>query len=588
VSGRAQGQRGLGARFSEAYRRTAIRVRSRSSDPNSIRVHEQRGNIEICFGRSSETRLILIRLHHILKRLRASRLASDNGLHWVAEDGALIKWRHYPNYCLSIVYIEVPGAPQKVEVVVGDFEPLGSRLLPGLAWRMGDSVIWLAQAITICQRNGRSSITAASFCQDKLGPILQRPVQREADRYEICLFISWAPNGLEIYHRFAALSTDAVGQSNWFKARRATDIFNDFVAGRLFAAGSSDRYPSEQAALAWFEYLGFLQCDGENAVCALLRHEIADSVADCYLSAGARAHGLWCVPPEVHTRLHLAGVELLLTAHSELGGGHWLHAAAAGLGYCLRYLSAPLSGDEIWFLHDSAEAWSQPHQISSRAFGKGVDVSLTLNTHVQALCVIHDLLQVSEAPELNDVLIGGLGALYRVLTASPAGLLYSALERYYLCSTKLTKGGKARPNCFVNACYWALQSVAPRICMPSGFIQRDLTLSCYHWKYHIVNLKDLLLLYSRKENAELRGAIVSGYRFIEKLDLDVVLNRHPLFCEILDIHALFALLIEKKGIPSVLAIRAIFSEKGPFLSLYYVARLERMLLREQRNCTASR
>jgi hypothetical protein len=96
--------------------------------------------------------------------------------------------------------------------------------------------------------------------------------------------------------------------------------------------------------------------------------------------------------------------------------------------------------------------------------------------------------------------------------------------------------------------YWKIKEKYPRIVLPGGFIERDLNRTKLSDRYHIINIKDLVIaLQSPDRDDRLVPYIRDGLKFIDKLldnsSLDL-LNHSPYYIEYLDVMRLYSDLIE--------------------------------------------
>jgi hypothetical protein len=336
--------------------------------------------------------------------------------------------------------------------------------------------------------------------------------------------------------------------SNWFLVDTWDDIWASLIAGYIYDKRRDDRirkrFRCQQCAYAWWKYLDFCYEQSKNAVYLLLRNEVSAAVvAQTRLSFG---HGFWSDAMETHSRFHFSGIHLLISQYLRTQEQIWLDAAEASMAYAAEHLTQHIGRQTVWFLHDTEEEYIQPHRFFSRQFGKQKTNSLTLNTHVYGLTCLARLTKLPLHGGRWDALYqSGLSSLRAVLAASPGNSVYRAIDwvsaaTHPQACTKLPLAVARRIHAGAQSAYGIAKRWLPRLVMPDGFIERDLTLSVRSKKYHILNLKDLLLLYQLTNQDWLRPYIVAGLSSGKTADLARELKKSPYFLEWLDILQLAA------------------------------------------------
>jgi len=287
-----------------------------------------------------------------------------------------------------------------------------------------------------------------------------------------------------------------------------------------------------------------------------MRDEVAYSVLLDMHEDGGYRHGFWSDDMETHSRFHLDGIELFISQYDLSLNKLWLDACHRGLSFLFNNLSDDLDEDMIWFLHDTLEDKNH-HFFKSTIFGKQPGNSLCINTHTQALRVLHRMHR-REPEETTYVTAykNGMKALQRVLEYQPADLIYRFLVQWILNShimvnksRLIRKVNTVFIRWFLKPIYWKAQQKYPRLVHSNGFIERDLSLSFVSDKYHITNVKELLKLYDLEKPQWLKPYIIGGLNFIKqyiaKKGLRNVLQKSPYYIEVMDIFALYSHIIEE-------------------------------------------
>jgi hypothetical protein len=348
-------------------------------------------------------------------------------------------------------------------------------------------------------------------------------------------------------------------KSNWFTADAPEDFWNYLINGSIYDPRAHQpigkRFKCQQCAFAWWNYFGYLFRSTEKKYYDLMQDEIAFSIMCDLDEEGAWRHGFWFDDMEIHSRFHLDGINLLVSQYEKDGNEFWLAKARAAMDYVVRNLTDTFRNGDIWFLHDSIEE-KDNHKFFSGLFGKNEFNTLCLNTHIQALCVLQRLKKYEvEGGPYTRYYTSGYRALHTVMEHRPAEYLYKALVKLFVMQKKQSNGipvfkriRKAAASRLIGLLYWKIKEEYPRIVLPGGLIERDLNVTRFSDRYHIINIKDLLSLYMTGRDERLVPYIRDGFKFIGKLldnsSLDSLLNQSPYYIEYLDVMRLYNDLIE--------------------------------------------
>ncbi len=399
----------------------------------------------------------------------------------------------------------------------------------------------------------------------------------------------------EFFTELSSLSdieTRLYRKSDWFFAGSPANFWNYWINGSLYDPrswrGINKRFKCQQCAFAWWNYFALLHRRTGKKIYRLLRDEVAYSVLLDLSPQGEWGHGYWSDEIETHARFHLDGIHLLLSQYEETKLPIWREAAERAMAYVFDHLVDTLDDGCPWFLHDTLEG-KKEHYIKSNIFGKNTGNSLCLNTHVQALTVLHRLSRLAPGKAIYaDKFERGAAALHRALDYQPGEPFY----RFLAFMLKRCYGSLPHNNALwariSNAAlwrvtlimYWWLKRFFPRFVLPQGFIERDLTLTVAADNYHNTNLKDLLTLYQQAPYPWLRPYIQNGFTFerdlVRTLGLSRAVENSPYYFEFIDILDLYDRLIEP--LPDgelALAENTLYKSTGGCSLDYYASELVR-------------
>jgi hypothetical protein len=289
-----------------------------------------------------------------------------------------------------------------------------------------------------------------------------------------------------------------------------------------------------------YELLGILGAATGKAVYATLREAVAYAVLLALGDDHRWRHGNWTELDETHTRLQLDGIALLLAHHAASGEPRFHERAVAALEWLLG-IAEPLGGDGLWFLHDTLEldlttARRFYAMRPSTAFGKSHGNTLCLNTQLDTLTALARLGAVTPGSPYHAPFVRGLRAAEHVLAARPSERWFAAITRIRdraLRAQRPSADGQSR-----DGGGWALvERIArrllrrskerwPRLVLPNGYIERDLTAAAFSDFYHVQNVKDLLALERLAPAAWMRPVIDAGVTWLLDQDLAHLVARH--------------------------------------------------------------
>jgi hypothetical protein len=259
----------------------------------------------------------------------------------------------------------------------------------------------------------------------------------------------------------------------------------------------------------------------------LFKQQLVLSVLGRQGEDGAWRHGEWTDDMESHFRLHASGMHLLLDAYDEAHDPairHGLNRAAAFIS-----LQREQIGFGEWFLHDELErseaamAKAPFKWVSSRALGKSPGNMLVLNSHLDTTVGLSRYNNLAQDKDLEHVLDSARACTLQVLRQRPVEWLYRLLMVAIL-PTFLPKTEAERLPRWQRALKrlgWKyiiprlprIKARFPRLVMPGGYIDRELTLHTWAHHYLGVNLMDLARHQSRHPEPEIESLIEQTVSF---------------------------------------------------------------------------
>jgi hypothetical protein len=252
-----------------------------------------------------------------------------------------------------------------------------------------------------------------------------------------------------------------------------------------------------------------------------LKTQVVFSVIFHQDSDGAWRQGLHTDILEEHYRYQCSAIHMLSADYEQTKDVFVLSA----LKKAVEYLGSQCEALNIgtWYLHDSLER--NPDTIrnsplpflESRALGKSTSNMLVLNTHLDALVALSRYEDVSNRFDLEKAKISGIKAVIAILGLRPAEVLYrilfKAIELTFVPISrvrKLSLQNRVIRKLAVLMLVPLLPRVKkffPRLVMPTGYIDRDLSVRHLAHVYHAINVMDILRFH-RRYNITMVDAII--------------------------------------------------------------------------------
>lgn len=395
-------------------------------------------------------------------------------------------------------------------------------------------------------------------------------------------------NNAEYIEEIRLLQTverDLYRKSDWFFANKPSDIWKYLINGSIYDPrghkGMNKRYKCQQCAYTWWSYFGFLKMETGKKLYDTMQDVMAYSVLIDLSPHGEWRHGFWTDDMEIHARFQLDGIHLLISQYEKTGNSLWVKAAERAMGYVAEHLMDHFDDGSLWFLHDTTEHQDTRTHFQSTLFGKSPGNSLCINTHVQGLTVLHRLRRaIPQNPIYGEMFEKGVTALKRVLEHQPADAIYRVFLAMWI---KIRKKPKSKAEIVMHAVmtrsiikvFWAVRRRFPRLAYPGGWIDRDLTISCFSENYQVTNLKDFLTLYKQVPLPWLLPYIKDNFdvlrKFLCQFGLTNALESSPYYIEFIDVLYMYDKIIGEIDEEEILNAKEAVRQKVNGTSVDYVA-----------------
>lgn len=287
------------------------------------------------------------------------------------------------------------------------------------------------------------------------------------------------------------------------------DLYRHLINGTVydlrFSWPHNKKCFSENEAHALYTtYSGLEKATGKTFY-RFFQQQIVLSVIHRQANDGAWYHGMWTDETECHYRLHTSALHLLMDEFDRTACLQVKTALERGVAFIAKHHDQLDCG--AWFLHDSLELNdtainSGPFQwISNRSLGKRPSNMLVLNTHLDTSIAINRYQALTGDQQYAQLIESALASTRRVLGLAPANWLYKPL--FWAIGLTMLPTEKARK---LAAPVRAIKRIAadylikklpdikarfPRLVMPNGYIDRELSLRTWALDYQTINLMDL-------------------------------------------------------------------------------------------------
>jgi len=262
---------------------------------------------------------------------------------------------------------------------------------------------------------------------------------------------------------------------------------------------------SENDAHALYVTLSGLNQTSGKSIYGLLKRLIIIATISRQGTDGAWRHGEWSDDMEAHFRLHCSGMHLLMDALSEEKN----QTVEDSLKNAASFISRQRDNTNIgtWFLHDELELSEASMRkspfkwVRSKAFGKSLSNMLVLNTHLDTTIALDRYATITGDQQYCNEVISARHAVSALLDAKPAESLYRLIFRIIELTLLPTEQASKLPAYvrIFKRLGWKylipnlqhIKKIFPRINMPSGYIDRALSLKGISPAYQSINTMDL-------------------------------------------------------------------------------------------------
>ena len=357
------------------------------------------------------------------------------------------------------------------------------------------------------------------------------------------------------------VETRKVIRSDWFFYHGINDLWDYLINGNFFSSRHKVHkraWPGQNIPYVLYHYLDFLARQTKKQIYGLLCDLIAYSVMLSLPDDGRWRHGIWSDINETHNVHQIAGIHILLSYFQRTARDAFLGKAKKAMDFLIS-IADTLSDDKIWFLHDTLETNMTDSGLfykifASTAFGKSTSNTLCINSHISTLIALHRINRIAPDPKYDTCFEKGVNALKQVLQATPSNCLFATAYRPRDILIKLwakTENKTTKKLLKV----WTLllrrhllpflKKKSPRLLMPNGFIERDLSHSALSDFYHFRNLEDILILYNLTKADWLLNIITKSIKYtVHSRFADYVLSREPKAILFLDIILLYSDMVD--------------------------------------------
>jgi hypothetical protein len=378
------------------------------------------------------------------------------------------------------------------------------------------------------ERQNKAEVTVSTDTNDVMYSIKGG----EAGSVEFCI-LTFAKN-IETFanelSNFAPVETRKVIKSFWFHYERPADIWDYFINGRILSIrhlGRIKPWHSKNLVFAFYYHLEFLCAQTNKYIYRLFGDLIAYSLMVSLPDDGRWRHGSWTDLMETHTVHQITGIHVLLSYYERTKREIFLQKAKQAVDFLID-LAEELPDNGIWFMHDTLETsiddvrLGYKNLVPSRAFGKSESNTLCINTHIATMMVLDKINQVDPTEQYKEYFDRGLITIKKVLTAKPCTLLYYCLYRLRDVIVKInlkhnnnfTKDILKKYNILLRRYILPfLNKTFPRIVIPNGYIERDISASNINTPYHFITLRDMLKLYSRVKEDWLKKILSKSIKY---------------------------------------------------------------------------
>jgi hypothetical protein len=319
------------------------------------------------------------------------------------------------------------------------------------------------------------------------------------------------------------------------------DLYGNLIRGAIYKNGWSwppglpwkTAYCETDAHALYVAFHSLQKATGKR-IYQHLKTQLVFSVIARQGADGAWRHGLWTDELEVHYRLHCSAIHLLLADYEETEDA----CVGSALDRAVEYLSEQHDQLRVgrWYLHDSLERSLPAMEKSpltfqkSSALGKSPSNMLVLNTHLDALVALRRYEEVRGRSFLENEVTAGVNATLTVLDLCPAEPLYRLVFRAIELTFLPISVARGLPlpvralrrlaRVKIIPLLPKIKRFFPRLVMPNGYVDRNLSLDEFTYAYFPINVMDLLRFQRRFGIKRVDALIDRAIEFMERVGLE--------------------------------------------------------------------
>lgn len=351
---------------------------------------------------------------------------------------------------------------------------------------------------------------------------------------------------------------------NIFYYKGLCDLWDYLIQGKIYKpspGGSNHSVQSQHTAYSLYYHMSYLHDRFGKHLYLIIRQLIAHTVLLSLDKSNRWRHGLWADKMETHCIFQASAIDVLVDYYELSGREVFLEKAKAAADYLVE-IADRLSNDSLWFLHDTLELNIEDARLfyadllPSTALGKSESNTLCLNSHLWTMIVLHRLSKLQQGQRYTVSLQKGHRALEMALSLKPLSILYEPIYWLRDCFYAMAQKIPCKLTEILRRKYesllkkgWLLRLKVrhPRIVMPNGFAERDISATLLMNDYHLVNLSHLICLYRDVPEPWLGDIIEKCMRFTMRSSVLRNFSRHaPKATMILDILILYTAVLDEK------------------------------------------
>lgn len=313
--------------------------------------------------------------------------------------------------------------------------------------------------------------------------------------------------------------------------KQPSDIYQHLIHSHVYENRYAWPYKrkicSENDAHALYVTLCGLEHTTGKRIYGLLKTQLLLSVLSRQSEDGGFRHGEWTEGMESHYRLHCSAMHMMMDALAERENPAVRTALERAAAFIARQTDNTNLG--CWFIHDELEHRPETMNkgpfgwIPGRVLGKSESNMLVLNTHLDATIALDRYRELTGDGQYAGLVRSACDAAKKVLALRPAEWLYGALFRA-IGLTLLPTAVAERlplPARALKRIAWkylvprlpAIKTRWPRLVMPGGYIDREISLKVWAHDYHSINVMDLLRFLRRFPDEALWEIAEAALRF---------------------------------------------------------------------------